>query len=114
LAFVEGSVDHNTIVHAENQSQLFVDPSAYDFRPKPAGPLAGTGVAIDGFATANLGSPPSIGALEPNTIPWQAGADWMNDHLPVAKSPAEATELAKRLRPASIPLIKHDRRYDDQ
>jgi hypothetical protein len=114
LAFVEGSVDHNTIVHAENQSQLFVDPSAYDFRPKPAGPLAGTGVAIDGFATANPGSPPSIGALEPNTIPWQAGADWMNDHLPVAKSPAEATELAKRLRPASIPLIKHDRRYDDQ
>jgi hypothetical protein len=114
LATVEGFIDHNVVVQAENQSQLFVDPSAYDFRPKPAGPLAGKGVAIDGPATANPSSPPSIGALEPNTIHWQAGADWMNDNLSVPISPAEATELAKQLRPASIPLIKHDRRYDDQ
>lgn len=113
LAAVEGSVDHNVVVPAENQSQLFVDPSVYDFRPKPEGPLAGKGVAIDGLATANP-STSSIGALEPDTIPWQAGADWMNDDRPVPKSPAEATELAKRLRSASIPLIKHDRRYDDQ
>jgi hypothetical protein len=114
LAIVQGSIDHNTIVQAENQSQLFVDPSGHDFRPKPAGPLAGTGIAIDGLATANPSGSPSIGALEPGTIPWQAGADWMNDKLPVPKSPSEATELAKRLRPASIPLVKHDRRYEDQ
>ena len=114
LATVEGSIDHNAIVQAENQSQLFVDPSDHDFRPKPSGPLAGTGVAIDALATANPGRPPSIGALEPGTIPWQAGADWMTDGLPVPKSPSEATALAKRLRPTSIPLGKHDRRYDDQ
>ena len=114
LAIVKGSIDHNTIVQAENQSQLFVDPSGHDFRPKPAGPLAGKGIAIDGLATANPSGSPSIGALEPGTIPWQAGADWMNDKLPVPKSLSEATELAKRLRPASIPLVKHDRRYEDQ
>lgn len=114
MEIVEGFIDHNTIVHAENQSQLFVDPSVYDFRPKPAGPLAGKGVAINSLATANLVCSPSIGALEPGIIPWQAGADWMNDKLPVPKSPSEATELAKRLRPASIPLVRHDRRYEDQ
>lgn len=111
---VEGSIDHNTIVQAENQSQLFVDSAVYDFRPKPAGPLAGKGVAVEGVGTANQNSSPSIGALEPNTIPWQAGANWMNDGLPVPMSPAEATELAKRLRPVSIPVHKHDRRYEDQ
>ncbi|HAC92032.1 MAG TPA: hypothetical protein DCF63_15615, partial [Planctomycetaceae bacterium] len=114
LATVEGSIDHNVVVQAEDPSQLFVDPSVYDLRPKPAGPLAGKGVAIDSLATANPSTTPSIGALEPGTIPWQAGADWMNDKLPVPQSPSEATELAKRLRPASLPLVKHDRRYEDQ
>jgi len=114
LVIVAGSVDHNVVVQAENQSQLFVDSSVYDFRPKPAGPLAGKGIAIDGNAIANQSNSPSIGALEPNTIPWQAGANWMNDGLPLPMSPAEATELAKRLRSASIPLIKNDQRYDDQ
>lgn len=47
-------------------------------------------------------------------VTWQAGANWMNDGLPLPMSPADATELAKRLRPASIPLVKHDRRYEDQ
>ena len=114
LATVEGAVDHNVIVQAEIQPQLFVDPTGHDFRPEPAGPLAGKGVAVDGLVTANQSSAPSIGALEPNSIPWQAGADWMNDKRPVPKTPAEATVLAKQLRPASIPLIKHDRRYEDQ
>lgn len=41
-------------------------------------------------------------------------ADWTIDDLPLPKSPAEATVLAKQLRHASIPLIKHDRRYEDQ
>lgn len=114
LSTVEGSVDHNVVVQAENQSHLFVDPLGYDFRPKPAGPLAGKGVQIDVLVTAKPGNLPSIGALEPGTDPWHAGADWMTDNLPNPKSPAEATELAKQLRPASIPLIKHDRRYEDQ
>lgn len=38
----------------------------------------------------------------------------MNDGLKVPSSPAEATELAERLRLGSIPLLIHDRRYDDQ
>lgn len=114
LATVEGSVDHNVVVPAEIQSQLFVDSSVYNFHPRRAGLLAGKGVTIDDLATANPGSPPSIGALEPDTIAWQPGADWMTDNLPISKSPAEAIELAKRFRPAAIPLIKHDRRYEDQ
>jgi hypothetical protein len=39
------------------------------------------------------------------------GSDPVNG--PWVKDPSEATELAKRLRPASIPLVKHDRRYED-
>lgn len=114
LTTVDGSVDHNVIVQAEIASQLFVDPTRQDFRPLTAGPLARTGVAIEGIAVTEQASPPSIGALEPSTLPWRAGADWMDDGLPVPTSPAEATTLAKQLRPASIPLIKHDRRYEDQ
>jgi hypothetical protein len=40
------------------------------------------------------------------------GSDPVNG--PWVKDPSEAPELAKRLGPASIPLIKHDRRYEDQ
>jgi len=114
MGTIEGSIDHNVIIQAENHSQLFVDASGHDYRPKHPGLLAGKGVAVNGLATIDQSGPPSIGALEPNTIPWQAGANWMNDGLSVPTTPAEATELARRLRPASIPLIKHDRRYEDQ
>ncbi|HAC92051.1 MAG TPA: hypothetical protein DCF63_15715 [Planctomycetaceae bacterium] len=58
LATVAGSIDYKVVAQAENQSQLFVDPSAYDFPPKPVGPLARNGVAIDGLATVSPGSPP--------------------------------------------------------
>ncbi len=114
LENVQGGIDHNYLVQAGNQRQLFMDFANQDFRPSPTGLLAGKGVAVAGIAVANQGNPPSIGALEPHTTPWQAGADWMHAGLAVPRSPAEASQLAKQLRPASMVMEKHDRRYDDQ
>lgn len=114
LTSVEGAIDHNIIVQAKNLPQLFQDLSGHDFRPQPGGPLDGTGVVVKGIAGATQSSSPAIGAFEPNVHPWQAGANWMNSDLPVPASPADATELAKRLRPASIPIGKPNRRYQDQ
>lgn len=45
---------------------------------------------------------------------WKTSASWLNDGLPVPVTPAEATDLARRLRPASIPMGRTDQRYDDQ
>ncbi len=114
LTVVDGAIDHNVIVQADGHSQVFVDLMGHDFRPKPNGPLDGTGVVVEKITRSVEGAKPAIGALDLNAIAWQAGANWMNDGLPTPTSPAEATELAKRLRPRSIPLLKHDRRYDDQ
>jgi len=114
LTPVDGAIDHNVTVQADGHSQVFVDLMSRDFRPKPNGPLDGTGVIVEKITSSVGGAKPPIGALEPGISPWQAGANWMNDGLPVSTSPAEADELAKRLRPKSIPLLKHDRRYDDQ
>ncbi len=114
LTPVDGAIDHNVIVQGDNQSQLFVDLTRHDFRPKPSGPLDGTGVVVEGITNSVQGTRPTIGALEPATSPWHAGSNWMNDGLKVPASPAEATELAKQLRPASIQLGKPNRRYEDQ
>ncbi len=114
LASVQGAIDHNVIVQAEDLPQLFQDRSSHDFRPQPGGPLDSTGVIVEGITDETQSSSPAIGALEPNVHPWRAGANWMNADLPVPTSPAEATELAKQLRPASIPIGKPNRRYQDQ
>ena len=114
LAEVAGSIDHNVIIHADNQSQLFVDSTVRDFRPKPSGPLDGTGVVADGITNSIRGTSPAIGALDIDSLPWLAGADWMVESLKVPASPSEATELAKQLRPNSLQLGKADRRYEDQ
>jgi hypothetical protein len=114
LASVEGLIDHNVMVQGGNERQLFMDLAGHDFRPRVAGPLAGKGVVIDGMRDTNPNNSPSIGALEPDETSWQVGANWMDSGLKVPLSPAEASELAKRLRPASIVMGKHDRRYDEQ
>jgi hypothetical protein len=114
LATVEGSIDHNVIGQAENHSQLFVDLSGHNFRPKPNGPLDRTGVVMEEIISLVEGGKSAIVALEPEVNPWHAGANWMNDGLKVPPSPAEATELAKRVRPGLIPLLKYDRHYDEQ
>jgi hypothetical protein len=110
----EGAVDYNVLVTAGDEAQLFVDPANYDFRPKPGGPLDATGVAVEGISKGDRGRPPATGALETVGGFWQAGASWLNDGLPVPVSPAEAADLARRLRPASIQMGKTDQRYDDQ
>lgn len=109
-----GAIDHNVSVPAGGESQLFVDPAGYDFRPKPGGPLDATGVPVEGIAKGDKGRPPAIGAFEAGESLWQAGASWMNDGLPVPATPAEAADLARHLRPASIQMGKTDRRYEDQ
>ncbi|MBM3883381.1 MAG: hypothetical protein FJ387_27345 [Verrucomicrobia bacterium] len=109
-----GNIDHNVLVPAGGHAQLFVDPARHDFRPKPGGPLDATGVAVEGIAKGAKGRPPAIGAFEAGESARPAGASWLNDGLPVPLSPAEATELARRLRPASIPMGRTDQRYDDQ
>ena len=109
-----GAIDHNVLVPAGGEAQLFVDPARHDFRPKPGGPLDATGVAVEGIAKGAKERPPAIGAFEARESLWQAGASWMNDGLPVPVTPAEAADLARRLHPASIQIGKIDRRYDDQ
>jgi len=109
-----GNIDHNVLVPAGGHAQFFVDPARHDFRPKPGGPLDATGVAVEGIAKGAKGRPPAIGALEADESVWPAGASWMNDDLRVPLSPAEATDLARRVRPASIPMGRTDQRYDDQ
>ena len=114
LATEDGAIDHNRVVSAADQARWFVDPASYDFRPKPGGPLDAAGVAIEGIAKDSTGGPPAIGALETGGTAWLAGASWMNDSLPVPVSPAEASALARHLRPAAVQPGKPDRRYDDQ
>lgn len=114
LATEDGAIDHNRVVSAADQARWFVDSASYDFRPKPDGPLDAAGVAIEGIAKDSTGGPPAIGALETGGTAWLAGASWMNDSLPVPVSPAEASALARNLRPAAVQLGKQDRRYDDQ
>ncbi|MCC6490171.1 MAG: right-handed parallel beta-helix repeat-containing protein, partial [Candidatus Hydrogenedentes bacterium] len=97
----EGAIDHNVAIQTDAEHEFFVDAAQYDFRPKPDGPLDAAGVAVPGFAEGHAGRPPSIGALETHEAPWTAGADWMNDGLPVPTSTKEATVLAQRLRPAN-------------
>ena len=109
-----GNIDHNVLVPAGGHAQLFVDPARHDFRPKPGGPLDATGVAVEAIAKGAKGRPPAIGAFEAGESVWPAGASWLNDGLPVPVSPAEATDLARRLRPNSIPMGRTDQRYDDQ
>jgi len=109
-----GAVDHNVLLPAGGEAQLFVDLARYDFRPRPGGPLDAAGVPVEGIAKGDKGRPPAIGAFEAGEWLWQAGASWMNDGLPVPVSPAEAADLARRLRPASIQMGKTDRQYEDQ
>ena len=97
----EGTIDYNATIQAGAESEFFVDAAQCDFRPKPGGPLDAAGVVVPGIAEGSAGRPPSIGALETHQSPWVAGADWMNDGLPVPASAKAATELAQRLRPAN-------------
>jgi len=110
----DGAIDRNVLIPAGGESQLFADLTGYDFRPTPGGPLDSTGVEVEGMVKGIEGQPPAIGALEANGSPWKAGASWMNDGLPVPLSPAQAADLARRLRPASLQMGKTDRRYEDQ
>jgi hypothetical protein len=114
LATEAGAIDHNVLVPAGTEAQLFVDPARHDFRPRPGGSLDATGVAVEGIVKGDEGRPPAIGAFEASEDPWQAGATWMNDGLSVPVSPAEAADLAHRLRPASVHIGNTDQRYDDQ
>lgn len=107
------TIDFNATVSPGAETQFFVDPARYDFRPKPGGPLDAAGVVIPGIAEVNGGNPPSIGALETGQAPWVAGADWMNDDLPVPRSTMAATELARQTRPESLILEISDSR-DEQ
>ena len=114
LAMEAGAIDHNVVVPAGGEAPLFVNPTSYDFRPRPGGPLDAAGVNVEGITRNANGRPPAIGAFETGETVWHAGASWMNNGLPVPGSPAEAVELARRLRPASIQMGKTDRRYEDQ
>jgi hypothetical protein len=114
LVTEEGTIDHNVLVPAGGEAQLFVDLAGYDFRPRLGGPLDAAGVVVEGIDKGARERPPAIGAFEARESLWQAGASWMNDGLPVPVTPAEAADLARRLRPASIQMGKTDRRYEDQ
>jgi hypothetical protein len=94
-----GTIDHNETIMPGTEGQYFVDAAQYDFRPTPGGLLDAAGVAVPRITDGSAGRAPSIGALETYGPPWQAGADWMNNGLPVPDSPKAATELARRLRP---------------
>ncbi|HVU34687.1 MAG TPA: right-handed parallel beta-helix repeat-containing protein [Opitutaceae bacterium] len=111
LAPRPGIIDHNVAVSAATLDSAFVDPAHYDFRPKPGGPLDGTGVAVSGTDT---GAHPSVGALDPHAEPWIAGADWLPPGQRVPKTAAAATALARSLRPASFPIDQQTARYGDQ
>ena len=110
----EGAIDHNAMISAGEESRLFVDPANYNFRPAPGGPLDAAGVAAPGIAEGMNGRPPSIGAYETGEAPWKVGADWMNDGLPVPATELEATNLARRLRPASCQVGQTDEKREEQ
>jgi hypothetical protein len=93
------AIDFNATIEPGAEDRYFVDAAQFDFRPKPDGPLDATGVTVPGIAEGTGGRAPSIGALETNEEPWLAGADWMNDALPVPGHAKAATALARRLRP---------------
>jgi hypothetical protein len=95
------TIDHNITIRPGCETQLFVDPANYDFRPKPGGPLDAAGVVVPGIAEGVNGRSPSIGVYEVGEKPWRPGADWINGGLPVPTTEREATALARRLRPAS-------------
>jgi hypothetical protein len=107
-----GALDHNVRIAPGAEAELFVDFTNGDFRPRPGGPLDATGLAIPGISGGRRGHPPAIGALEPNEPPWVAGATWLDRDLPVPRSPSAATDLARRLRPASLVVGRHDPDFD--
>ncbi|MFA6241303.1 MAG: right-handed parallel beta-helix repeat-containing protein [Candidatus Hydrogenedentales bacterium] len=94
-----GAIDSNATIVPGAEDQFFVNANQYDFRPKPGGPLDASGLTVPGIAEGDGERPPSIGALETEGEPWLAGADWLNEDLPVPRSAKAATELARRLRP---------------
>ncbi len=108
------TIDFNATIVPGSEGQMFMDPAQYDFRPKPGGPLDGTGVLVPGIADGASGRAPSIGALDTRAPPWVPGADWMNNDLPVATSPKAATELARRLRPETCSIEASGTRYEKQ
>ncbi|MCX7015334.1 MAG: right-handed parallel beta-helix repeat-containing protein [Candidatus Sumerlaeota bacterium] len=110
----EGAIDHNTAIPKDGEADLFVDFTAYDFRPRPGGPLDAAGVAVPAIAEGTNGRPPSIGAYETGESPWKVGADWMDDNLLVPATEREAADLARRLRPVSCPVGRIDRQYERQ
>jgi hypothetical protein len=111
---IEGRIDHNATIIAGRESDFFVDPERFDFRPRVGGPLDGKGITITGIAERSDGRPPSIGALEPDKPVWPAGADWLPDGLPIPSTPEEASRLARECRPASHPVGAIDLRYRAQ
>ena len=104
LTAVPGAIDHNVTIVPGEESAFFADAAQYDFRPKPRGPLDATGILVPGIAAGKGERPPSPGALESGEMPWVAGADWMNNNLPVPTTALAATDLARKLRPGSLTL----------
>lgn len=109
-----GAIDSNATLVPGSEGQFFVDPAQYDFRPKPGGPLDGTGVLVPGIAEGNGGRSPSIGALETGETQWVAGADWLNNDLPVPTNAMTATELARRLRPETCVIEASSTQHEQQ
>jgi hypothetical protein len=100
LEMQPGTIDFNVVIPEDNEGEVFVDPSNFDFRPLAGGALDRTGVTIPGIAERADGQAPSVGALEPEAdLQWIPGANWRPDTHPLPQTPREATDLAEILLP---------------
>ncbi len=104
LAPEPGAIEHNHVIAAGEEAQLFVDFAHHDFRPRPGGPLDATGATLPGLAAGTAGRPPSPGALEAGVPPWTAGADSLPAGRTAPLSPAAASALARHLRPPALAI----------
>jgi hypothetical protein len=112
LAPEPGAIDRNHRIATGEEPQLFLDFARDDFRPRPGGPLDGTGVPIPGIAARRAGGPPSLGALETAVPPWTAGAGWLPAGGTGPATPGAASELARRLRPPSLTVGQPNPEFD--
>ena len=74
---------HNWFLAVERRSpmdgdiaNLFVDPKANSFSPKPGSPLIDAGKVIPGTDLPFTGKAPDLGAYEAGGEDWKAGASW--------------------------------------